>query len=464
MNPRVFQHFSLNETHVQYLIHLNLSACEVCNLSSFALDTMRNLVVLDLSFNHLETIEPQTFVAQTRLLTLRLNGNVMIMTIESKAFIGLASMKIFELDHIEIEKLSQSSFASLRLETLSISKATINRIEGNAFQLLSVYNLYITETDIKSFSDDMFKGVEEVDLLVMDEFKFCCIRPYYLHEDNCLPQKDEFSSCSDLMRNDVLRSLIWIIGVFAIVGNGASVFYRLMFDRDRLKLGYGMFVTNLAVSDFLMGTYLIIIASADMHYRGEYSSNDETWRNSVLCQIAGLLASLSSEASVIFIGLITVDRILVIKFPFGDIRITETPAIVLTMISWIFSIIISIIPLLFTSYFKGQFYSKSGVCLALPLTRDRPPGWMYSVSLFIGFNFIAIVLVIFGQWLIYHEIVASKKSLGKSVSNRAKDLKVARNLLLVASTDFLCWFPIGLLGKALTALDIFSASPAILAR
>ena len=464
MNPRVFQHFSLNETHVQYLIHLNLSACEVRNLSSFALDTMRNLVVLDLSFNHLETIEPQTFVAQTRLLTLRLNGNVMIMTIESKAFFGLASMKIFELDHIEIEKLSQSSFASLRLETLSISKATINRIEGNAFQLLSVYNLYITETDIKSFSDDMFKGVEEVDLLVMDEFKFCCIRPYYLHEDNCLPQKDEFSSCSDLMRNDVLRSLIWIIGVFAIVGNGASVFYRLMFDRDRLKLGYGMFVTNLAVSDFLMGTYLIIIASADMHYRGEYSSNDETWRNSVLCQIAGLLASLSSEASVIFIGLITVDRILVIKFPFGDIRITETPAIVLTMISWIFSIIISIIPLLFTSYFKGQFYTKSGVCLALPLTRDRPPGWMYSVSLFIGFNFIAIVLVIFGQWLIYHEIVASKKSLGKSVSNRTKDLKVARNLLLVASTDFLCWFPIGLLGKALTALDIFSASPAILAR
>ena len=89
---------------------------------------------------------------------------------------------------------------------------------------------------------------------------------------------------------------------------------------------------------------------------------------------------------------------------------------------------------------------RPGVCLALPLTRDKPPRWMDSVSVFIGFNFVAIILVIFGQWLIYHEIVASKKSVGKSVSNRGNDLKVARNLLLVASTAFLCWFPIGILG------------------
>ena len=132
--------------------------------------------------------------------------------------------------------------------------------------------------------------------------------------------------------------------------------------------------------------------------------------------------------------------------PFGDFRITRIPATILTISAWIIGTILSVIPFIFTEYFKGQFYSKSGVCIALPLTRDKPPGRMYSVSVFIGFNFVAITLVIFGQWLIYHEIVASKKSVGKSVSNRGNDLKVARNLLLVASTDFLCWFPIGILG------------------
>ena len=446
-NPLFLQQLSLDEENVQYINHLNVSACEIRNLSILGLVSMKNLLVLDLRFNYIEILESNTFISQTRLKSLQLNNNFGMMTFEQNAFMGLISLRHLELQNIRIERLSKLTFSYLHLDMLIISNSVINQIQSSAFETLSVDELYITKSTIKSFSDDMFKGIESIDLLVMDEFKFCCIRPYFLSEESCFPQKNAFSSCSDLMRNDILRSLIWIIGVFAILGNGASLLYRFLFDRERLKLGYGLFVSNLAVSDFLMGVYLMIIAIADMHYRGDYIKNAENWRNSGFCQFAGVLASLSSEASVVFIALITLDRILVVKFPFGDFRITEIPALFMTVIAWVFSIILAIIPLLLTSYFKGQFYSKTGVCLALPLTSDKPPGWMYSVSIFIGFNFIAIVMVIFGQWLIYHEIVASKKSLGKRLTNRSKDLKVARNLLLVASTDFLCWFPVGILGK-----------------
>ena len=274
---------------------------------------------------------------------------------------GLTSLKTFQLTYMQISKLSQSSFAFLNLETLIISDSVINQIDMSAFEMLAVDDLYITENIIRSFSDDMFKGIDTIKLLVMDEFKFCCIRPYFLQAEKCFPQEDEFSSCSDLMRNDVLRSLIWIIGVFAIVGNGSSIIYRVMFDRARLKLGYGIFVTNLAISDFLLGINLIIIASADMHYRGEYIKHDTSWRNGVLCQFAGVLSTLSSEASVFFIALITVDRILVIKFFLGDFRITQIPATILTIGAWVIGTILSVIPFIFTEYFKGQFYSKSGL-------------------------------------------------------------------------------------------------------
>jgi hypothetical protein len=65
------------------------------------------------------------------------------------------------------------------------------------------------------------------------------------------------------MRNTTLQGLMWTIGLLALTGNVLSVVYRLIYDRKKLKLGYGIFVTNLAISDLLMGIYMLIIATAD---------------------------------------------------------------------------------------------------------------------------------------------------------------------------------------------------------
>ena len=444
-NPEGFQHLSL--LNVPYLIFLNLSACSIYNVSANVFASLRNLNVLDLSHNSLRVIASDMFIYQTRLKRLILKNNVGVLTISPEAFTGLSSLKSMSLTMLKIDRLSRSAFAFLHLEFLDLTNNVISEIEYNVFEALSVDQIYINGTVIEQFSDDMFKGLESLNLLVTDNFIFCCIKPYFLPEKNCFPHKDEFSSCSDLMRNGVLRSLLWVIGLFALIGNALSLIYHVIFDSKRLKLGYGMFVSNLAVSDFVMGVYLIIIAAADMYYRGEYSRNDDIWRNSGWCQLAGILASLSSEASVIFIFLITLDRFLVVKYPFGEVRISKRPAKILSMVAWIFSIVISVIPLIFHSYFKGQFYSKSGVCLALPLTKTRSAGWMYSVCVFIGFNFVALNFIIFGQWLIYREVKMSKKLVAQSSKSRRNDLRVARNLLLIATTDFLCWFPIGILGK-----------------
>ena len=66
-----------------------------------------------------------------------------------------------------------------------------------------------------------------------------------------------------------------------------------------------------------------------MYFRGEYSLYDDVWRNSLLCNFAGILAPLSSEASILFIVLITIDRVIVVKYPFGEYRIKEKRAYIL---------------------------------------------------------------------------------------------------------------------------------------
>ena len=44
--------------------------------------------------------------------------------------------------------------------------------------------------------------------------------------------------------------------------------------------------------------------------------------------------------------------------------------------------VIAIFPLMGLEYFRN-FYGRSGVCLALHITPARPPGWEYSVAIFL---------------------------------------------------------------------------------
>lgn len=154
-----------------------------------------------------------------------------------------------------------------------------------------------------------------------------------------------------------------------------------------------------------------------------------------------------------FLCLITLDRIIVVKFPFGNVKITSKKATVSAVFAWIFSFFTALFPVSYRDYFKNEFYSKSGVCIALPLTRDRPPGWAYSLAVFVCLNFITFILVALGQLAIFLEMNKHGGIATSAASTRKRDLKVARNLLLVVASDFLCWFPIGVMGIVIRLLE-----------
>ena len=63
----------------------------------------------------------------------------------------------------------------------------------------------------------------------------------------------------------------------------------------------------------------------------------------------------------------------------------------------------------------------------------------------IVFNFLLFLLIAVGQGFIYWSVNAGSMAVHDS-SRRSKDLTIARRLITVAVSDFLCWFPIGLLG------------------
>nr|KAG5697922.1 hypothetical protein BaRGS_026860 [Batillaria attramentaria] len=108
----------------------------------------------------------------------------------------------------------------------------------------------------------------------------------------------------------------------------------------------------------------------------------------------------SCEVSAFIICLITLDRFLVLRFPFSQLHFQK---------------------------------------------RNDFPGQDYSFVVMIVVNFVLFVLIAAGQVFIYWSI-RSNSMRGADTTRKSKDLTIARRLITIAVTDFLCWFPIGLLG------------------
>ncbi|XP_071489060.1 G-protein coupled receptor GRL101-like [Diadema antillarum] len=256
------------------------------------------------------------------------------------------------------------------------------------------------------------------------------------------------------MSNTVLRLFIWVLGSSAFIGNAFVVGYRLLHSkRGRKSSVQGSLITNLAISDFLMGLYMITIAAADLQYRGKYALYADEWQSSFLCKLAGITSVISSEASVCLVMMISIDRCCHVMAPFNQkIHLSLRGAHYVELTVWILALSVSLPPALIPSYVEGSFYGQSGVCLALPLTANRHTGWLYSVLLFIGVTFCAFLVTLMCYVAIFVSFRISKHKLGKvgrgSQEERrlGTEIKMAAKMALVVGTDLLCWMPVIIMG------------------
>jgi len=107
----------------------------------------------------------------------------------------------------------------------------------------------------------------------------------------CHPQANALNPCEDVMGSNWLRSSVWIVVSLAVVGNTA-VLVVLFSNRSELTVPKFL-MCNLAFADFCMGSYLLLIASIDLHSMGEYFNFAFDWQygelTSVCLTINGLI-------------------------------------------------------------------------------------------------------------------------------------------------------------------------------
>ena len=239
---------------------------------------------------------------------------------------------------------------------------------------------------------------------------------------------------------------MWLLGLSALIGNLFVIGYQLRPRAANKKNKVGsILVSNLAIADCLMGVYMLAIASADIYYRDVYVFHAEYWQKSLQCKMAGLISLLSSEASVFFLTVLSIDRFLCVVFPLSQIRLRNSSVKITVAIVWILSLVLSALPVIAQDVFGDAFYGRSSVCLGLPLTAERPKGWEYSVALFLGVNMVAFCIMTVCYVAIYHTARTSARRVTKSGTNEYQ-IKLATRMAFLIATDFCCWMPVIIMG------------------
>nr|KAG5700005.1 hypothetical protein BaRGS_001824 [Batillaria attramentaria] len=386
----------------------------------------------------------QTFVGMKYLHELRLAANPLTSLTNGGAeglhlYLLTLDLSLTDLDSYNGQILAD--FPHVTNLNMSHSALTTITVDGfNSTPGLEV--LDVRQSPLEEFPQHLLRHLSSLHTVYASNFKLCCAAtlPENFNPNNCHAPMDDIASCDDLLRSNAYRGFLWVMASMAIVGNAGS-FAAWIVQKEAAKTGFQVFVTNLSVADFLMGVYLTIIGVADQVYRGIYLWNDSLWKGSVACKMAGFLSLLSSEVSAFFICLITLDRFLVLHFPFSVRHFRKWSALVVSTVAWATGFALAIAPLLpMTS--KWEFYSQTGICIPLPVTRKAFGGQNYAFALMVVLNFVLFILIAIGQVLIFLSV--RKNTITSNQDNQ--DATIARRLTSIALSDFLCWFPIGLLG------------------
>ncbi|XP_072017359.1 uncharacterized protein [Amphiura filiformis] len=434
------------------IITLKLSRNQITHLQNGSFEGLTEMWSLELSRNKIERIDRGAFTDLAQLVVLRLKENN-IVSFREYAFVGLSHLFMLDLRYNPWTNIESYAFWGMpNLTFIFLEREGVHQINGR---------LTLRSLD----------GLNSLKDMLVDDYRLCCLKP-----DVCSPQTAPplFHTCKRLMPNTVLQTLLWLLGISAMAGNLYVIVLRCQ-EKHVRNPTQAILILNLALSDLIMGFYMLIIAGADVHFGQEFFLSAEIWKSSGVCMFAGFLSLFSSEASVFFVVLISVDRLLCIALPFGKKRMTVHLAKMSCTIVWVTVTILGIvaailqvadtnaydlatvcvgIPLVSTKKIKSNkvssnIASASGASLHkfVPVTEGTASTWQFAIAIYLGINLLAFVIVL-ACYVSIAAIVAAKlpsKQLQRK-NDRRREMKMAGRMALIVFTDFCCWMPVIILG------------------
>ena len=314
-----------------------------------------------------------------------------------------------------------------------------------------------------------------------------------------------FSSDTEMIANLAIKSAFWIIGTLVMVGNSYVIITTIAFLKTKQTLDDSFqrfIVLNISIADFIMGIYLITIASFDAAFSGYYGKVDGEWRSSLKCSVIGSLAVISSETSCFLMVVLTAFRQKNITKTIESLNASLRSWKICIIAAWLFSFFLSIVPMLpktsdyflhsfsYSSSFQNDiwykttlvqfacrlsalsnttiefagnrfqsvktfvvrsfannasvkffgYYGETSICLPRFYVAYGESSWEFTLAI-ITVNLLSVVFIAVSYLIIYKHSTESSAKLGTNRSNNQTN-RLQKRIARIIATDFCCWIPI----------------------
>lgn len=219
--------------------------------------------------------------------------------------------------------------------------------------------------------------------------------------------------------------------------------------------------TQPSAADFMMGVYLLLIATHDVVYRDQYNRHALDWMNSWGCRATGILAMLSSEVSVFILACMSVECCVAVSFPYRPPCMTRARGLGVLAALWTAGAVVALAPIFSTdpaadadaAAVFGRFYGSNGVCFPLYIHDPYAAGWKYSAFVFVGVNLAAAAVIAVCYAGMCCSVRRTRADCGRRESVAAapspldpvgivQDRSMAKRFLLIVVADLICWLPV----------------------
>ena len=288
---------------------------------------LRNLEHLYIHRNQLKVLHNLLFQNLTNLKVLDLGRNRLV-ELRSGLFADLKNVQILDLKRNNLTYLPYQilkglkalnflflQFNQLRLLEDSIFQDTVNLtymdLSGNKLKIIPNINylnwltfINLRENELTQINTVTFNALPiEAELIVSQtEVCECYVSPTAIC--TALNVRSPYLTCDRLLSDKALLVMMWVVGINALGGNVFVLCWRKR-KHGRNKTGsknpdtnsvQSFLLNNLALSDLLMGIYMLLIASADIYYGDNFPMQAETWRSGITCRIGGTLSKLAQKS------------------------------------------------------------------------------------------------------------------------------------------------------------------------
>ncbi|XP_026640613.1 relaxin receptor 2 [Microtus ochrogaster] len=435
-------------TGLSSLFFLSMVSNQLEGLPERLCAQMPQLNWMDLANNEIKYLKNSTFLSCDSLTVLFLPRN-QIGFVPNKTFSSLKNLGELDLSSNMITELPAHIFSDLHLlQKLNLSSNPLLYIHQNQFgSLKQLQSLDLERIEIPNINPGMFQSMKNLSHIYLKAFRYCSYVP---HVRICMPSTDGISSSEDLLANNILRVSVWVIALITSVGNFLVIAVRSLIKAENTT--HAMSIKILCCADCLMGVYLFFVGAFDIKYRGQYQKYALLWMESVPCRLLGFLAMLSTEVSVLLLTFLTLEKFLVIVYPFSNLRPGKRQTVVALGSAWGLGFLIAAIPFTSEDYF-GNFYGKNGVCFPLHYDQAEDFGSRgYSLGIFLGVNLLAFFVIVFSYVAMFCSI--QKTALQTEVRNHIrKEVAVANRFFFIVFSDAICWIPVFVV-KTLSLLKV----------